>query len=205
MTKTIFLKSNTIKKQQLIMKTIKYISVLFISIFISSCSDDDTPPAPVNEEEVITTMTITLQSPLGDNVELKTYDSDGDGPNEPVLTVSGNLAAATIYTGTIELLNETESPAEDITEEIAEEDLEHQFFFNVGGGLDCVATYAQEPGGFDSEGNPLGLTFNLTTSSAGSGTFTVTLRHEPTKPNDGTLSGAGGSTDIDATFNISVE
>ena len=71
-------------------------------------------------------------------------------------------------------MNETESPAEDITEEISEEDLEHQFFFNVGGGLDCVATYAAT-GGFDSLGNPLGLTFNLTTSSAGSGTFTVTL------------------------------
>lgn len=204
--KTETLKINLlINKQQLFMKTIKLLPALFLATLLFSCSDDDTPPAPVNEEEVITTMTITLQSPSGEEIELKTFDADGDGPNDPVVTVSGNLAAATIYTGTIELLNETESPAEDITEEISEEDLEHQFFFNVGGGLDCVATYAAAPGGFDSLGNPLGLTFNLTTSSAGSGTFTVTLRHEPTKPNDGTLSGAGGETDIETTFSITVE
>ena len=30
----------------------------------------------------------------------------------------------------MEVLNETESPAEDITEEVLEEALEHQFFFS---------------------------------------------------------------------------
>ena len=46
------------------MKTIKHITVLFLSLalFYSCSSDDD--PTPVNEEEVITTMTITL-TPVG--------------------------------------------------------------------------------------------------------------------------------------------
>jgi hypothetical protein len=37
-----------------------------------------------------------------------------------------------------------------------------------------------------------------------SGTLTVTLRHEPTKPNTG-LGDAGGETDIAATFNVTVQ
>lgn len=200
--KTEILKSNLlINKQQLIMKTIKLLPALFLATLIFSCSDDDTPPAPVNEEEVITTMTITLQDPIGNEIELKTYDPDGNGPTEPAVTVSGPLSVATLYAGTIELLNETESPAEDITEEIAEEADEHQFFFNLSGGLNAETEYVD----FDSNGNPVGLTFVLATTNAGSGTFTVTLRHEPNKPNDGTLSGAGGSTDIETTFSLTVE
>ena len=57
---------------------------------------------------------------------------------------------------------------------------------------------------FDSEGNPLGTEFTLTTYEAGSGTITITLIHEPDKPNDG-LDSAGGSTDMEVTFNVSVE
>ena len=41
-------------------------------------------------------------------------------------------------------------------------------------------------------------------SSAGSGKLTFTLRHEPKKPNTG-LTDAGGSTDLEATFDIVVE
>ena len=104
------------------MKTIKLLSILFISslVFIS-CSDDD-DPIPVNEEEVITTMTATL-TPTGGGtaIVLKTQDLDGDGPNAPVITVSNSLAINTVYTGVMEVLNETETPAEDITEEVLEE------------------------------------------------------------------------------------
>ena len=99
------------------MKTIKLLSILFIaSILFISCDNDD--PEPVNEEEVITTMTATL-TPVsgGGTIVLKTQDLDGDGPDAPVVTVSGSLAANTTYNGVMEVLNETESPAEDITEE----------------------------------------------------------------------------------------
>ena len=56
----------------------------------------------------------------------------------------------------------------------------------------------------DSNGNPLGREFNLQTHSAGSGTFTITLIHMPNKPNSG-LSSAGGATDIEVTFSLTVE
>ena len=43
------------------------------------------------------------------------------------------------------------------------------------------------------------------TSVIGSDTLTITLKHEPTKPNDGTLASAGGETDIEVSFPINVQ
>jgi hypothetical protein len=174
------------------------IALAVLGLFVISCSDDDDPVA-VDEEEVITTMNVTLTGSAS-TITLQSQDLDGDGPNAPVIDISGNLSANATYTGTIELLNETESPAEDITEEVAEEDEEHQFFFTTSGALTSVV-YNDE----DADGNPVGLAFTLTTGDAGSGTLQITLRHEPTKPNDGTLAEAGGETDIAQSFSITVE
>ncbi len=165
-----------------------------------ACSDDDDPPAPVNEEEVITTMNITLVATGATTITLQSQDLDGDGPNAPTISVSGDLIANTSYSGTIELLNETESPAEDITEEVEEEADEHQFFFVTTGAINQT-DYTDQ----DGDGNPIGIDFTLTTSDAGSATLQVTLRHEPKKPNDGTLADAGGETDITQTFNLTVQ
>ena len=43
----------------------------------------------------------------------------------------------------------------------------------------------------------------LSTGEASSGTLTLTLRHEPNKPNSG-LADAGGETDIEVTFDVAV-
>ena len=103
------------------MKIFKY-ALLAIPFLYFSCNDDDDTPEPINEEEVITTMTVTLSASDGSaTVVLQTQDLDGDGPNEPVVTVSGPLSSATSYSGSIEWLNEMEDPAEIVTEEILEE------------------------------------------------------------------------------------
>ena len=170
------------------------------SLFIS-CSSDDDAPVPVNEEEVITTLTVTL-TPVGGGtaITLQTRDLDGDGPDAPVINVSGNLTAMTTYIGTVVLLNETETPAENITLEVEAEDDEHQFFYTTNGNLDVTTA------GFnlDGNGNILGTTFTLDAGAASTGTYTVTLRHEPTKPNTG-LADAGGETDISASFTVTVQ
>lgn len=187
---------------QVKMKANKYIAFLFVGgLLLSSCSSDDDNPAPVNEEEVITTLTVTL-TPEDDSpvVTLESRDLDGDGPNPPVISVSGPLAGNTTYTGSIELLNETVSPPEDITEEVAEEADEHQFFFSSTGAISSIS-YLDEDGG----GNPLGLEFSLSTLTAGPTTLLITLRHEPKKPNDGTLADAGGETDLAQTFSLLVQ
>ena len=103
------------------------------------------------------------------------------------------------YSGTMTLLNESETPAEDITIEIQEEDDEHQFFFSSD---DATFAYTDQ----DGNGNPVGLTFDMTTGSTSnsSASMTVILRHEPDKAGAGVSAGditnAGGETDIEVTF-----
>jgi len=189
----------TMKRVQRQTKMKAALALLSLGLITISCDNDDDNPVAVNEEEVITTMNITLTA-AGNTVTLSSRDLDGDGPNVPEISVSGNLMANQVYAGTIVLLNETESPTEDKTLEIAEEDEEHQFFFNVSGALTGF-DYDDE----DGNGNPVGLSFILNTGAAGNGTLQVTLRHEPKKPNDATLADAGGETDIAQSFNVVVE
>ncbi len=190
---------NTILETLKTKSTIGFLTLCIAAISFTSCSNDDDNPDPVNEEEIITTMNVTL-SATGGTITLQSQDLDGDGPNAPEITVSGSLAANTTYNGSIELLNETETPAEDITEEVEEEDDEHQFFFTTSGAVTGV-----EYDDVDGDGNPVGINFTLTTGDAGNGTLQITLRHEPKKPNDGTLADAGGETDIAQSFSLVVE
>ena len=111
------------------MKNLKFLTIAFLSILsFNACSDDDDVlPTPINDEEVITTVNVTL-TPMGGGtvVTLQKQDLDGDGPDAPTFSISGDLIAGTTYNGSIELLNETENPAEDITEEVEDESNDHQ-------------------------------------------------------------------------------
>ncbi len=187
-------------------KSLKFLPFGIIALLIASCSSDDNTSAPVNEEEVITTITATLTPQGGGTpITLTSRDLDGDGPNAPVITVSGNLATNTVYNGSVDLLNETVTPAESITAEIIEEALDHQFFFsgtnNIG-----TAGYAAP---FDSNNNPVGVNFTFTTTAAATGNLTIVLRHEPNKTAAGVANGditnAGGHSDIEVTFPVIVE
>ncbi|MCC4214562.1 type 1 periplasmic binding fold superfamily protein [Leeuwenhoekiella parthenopeia] len=194
------------------MKNLKISSLLLLALIsFSSCSDDEGTPELINEEEVITTVTVTLVPQTGSTVTLTSRDLDGDGPDAPVRTVSGNLQAGMQYSGSIVLQNETVSPAEVINEEIEEEADEHQFFYQVTGGLDAAAVYADEENDYLTNGstNPVGLSFTMQAGAASTGQFTVTLRHEPNKDaegvSEGNLSNAGGETDVAQTFDLTIE
>lgn len=182
------------------MKTIKLLAILFISSLVfTSCSDNDDHDHDDDdhENELITTVTYTLTNGM-DVVTLKFDDLDGEGGAVPEYTISGPLTANTTYTGVILLENRTESPAENITDEVEEEADEHEFFYTSGLNIEKTDV--------DGNGNPLGIETTLTTSDAGSDSITIILRHEPTKPNDGTADNAGGSTDIQVTFDdVTVE
>ncbi len=171
-------------------------------LFITSCKKDD--PIIENEEELITTLIYTLtQEAGGDSVVLSFEDLDGDGAITPIITV-GTLGANTIYNGSLQLLNESVNPAEDITVEVQEEAEEHQFFFqnNISG---LSIAYTDE----DENGHPIGLSSKITTTGSGSGTITVTLRHEPIKTaagvSNGDITNADGATDIEVTFDVVVQ
>ena len=181
---------------------------VFSMLFITSCEKDE-PDDPIipNEQEVITTLNYTLTPESGTPIILSFRDLDGDGGNEPIMS-DGTLASGMSYIGSMELLNELEDPAEDITLEVAEEELEHQFFYETSFPTelsDVNIAYND----LDEEGNPIGLSTVLTTGEMGSGTITVTLRHEPNKDAAGVSSGdianAGGETDIEVTFNVEIQ
>jgi hypothetical protein len=177
--------------------------LLFAVLFSFTACEQDDPEVP-NEEELITTLTYTLVPKSGGAPVVFIFqDLDGDGGSAPIIT-TGNLAANTAYDGMIILLNEEETPPENISEEVAEEDDEHQFFFQTTvPGLNIAYEDA------DDDGNPIGLATTLTTGDAADGTMTIILRHEPDKEATGVANGsitnAGGETDIEVTFNVSVQ
>jgi len=191
------------------MKTNFLLLALLLSSFtlmFSSCEKEPEEPTKENEEEVITTLTFTLtptNNASAPTVTMQFQDLDGDGGNAPTIT-GGELADSTTYTGSLTLLNEAETPAEDITAEIREEDKEHQFFFQTDVNGLSVAYTDQDP-----DGNPIGLSTTITTVQANSGNLTVTLKHEPNKSAAGVAGGditnAGGETDIEVVFPVEVK
>ncbi|HHB51703.1 MAG TPA: type 1 periplasmic binding fold superfamily protein, partial [Saprospiraceae bacterium] len=93
----------------------------------SSCNKKD--PIVINEDEWLTTLTYTLTSTDGTAAVVMTFkDLDGDGGNAPEIT-GGTLISGMTYDGVITLSNESETPVEDITQEVQTEGVDHQFFF----------------------------------------------------------------------------
>ncbi len=193
----------------------RYLSRFFLSLFVGatmlliSCDNDD--PDPVNEEELITTLIVKLtpENPDLDVVTLEFYDEDGDGPIAPVYTYtpSGNAAQLkkeAIYNAEIELLNESETPIEDVTEEIEEEADEHLFCFTANAGALAIV-YADEEADYITGGSDTAVGLKSTWrvgATTGTGTVQIVLRHQP-----GTKTGAcpgPGDSDIEVTFNVAI-
>ncbi len=195
------------------MKNLKITTLTLIAVLaFSSCSKDDNPlvliPPPVNEEELITTVT-AIYTPQGGGtaITLQYKDLDGDGPNAPVITVSGDFAQSKTYDGTVTFKNEAANPVEDITPEITTEGVDHQLFYQKTGTLNAF-TYGTAPSNLDTNGKPIGLQSVFTTTGAATGTLKITLRHLPNKSAanvaTGDITNAGGSTDAEVSFNITV-
>lgn len=174
----------------------KFVAMLMFAVFcIPGCDSED--PKPVNEEEVITTLEVTLvPGDGGAAVTLKFYDADGEfGSVAPVVTVSGPLKAGVTYAAAISLLNETNEPAESISEEIAAEADAHLFCFTA---RNLEIAYADE----DENGLAIGLLTSWTAGAVGPAAVEITLRHQP-----GTKTGAcpgTGETDAQVSFQLQV-
>lgn len=181
----------------------KLLFIISLLIIVSSCKKDEDPvftPPPTNEHEVITSAELVFTD--SDNSEVYSWlysDSDGDGGAAPEITAD-TLPANRSFSMAITLLNETETPAEDITPEIQDEAEDHQFFFVNSNEVDITFEYADS----DSNGFPVGLENTVTTGQISSGNATVVLRHFPDKSAenvpDGDITNAGGGTDLEITF-----
>jgi len=200
-------------------RILQAVPLLFVA---AACSDVEEDHGPEHENEVFTTVVLTFASQSGGaDVEAAWADPEDDG--DPVIH-DIVLLDADDYDLSISFLNELEDPAEDLTQEIADEGDEHQVFF-TGSAVQGPATesnadavieqaYADE----DEDGLPVGLDNSITTLAVGSGALTVTLRHMPLENDQpikdsgtaedvagGGFGAIGGETDLQVTFNLEVE
>ncbi len=182
------------------MNTFKKISfaLSITALSFTACKKDVPNPDPVNEGEVITTVILTLtdQANPSQVYTFKFVDLDGDGGNPPSRFDTIRVPQNRTYIGSIELLDESKNPAEDITEEIEEEASEHQMFYIVTGANVNVTTTD-----VDAENRPLGLKSTWAVGTASSGTVQITLKHQPNgiKPAaPGNIS--VGDTDVELNF-----
>jgi hypothetical protein len=190
---------------------------LLLSLVIAGCGGD--PATPPDDQEVITTVILTFTPGVGSPIVFEADDPDGDGGDpiviDPIELVPGPFSLD------IAFANRLEDPAEDITEEVADEADQHQVFL-TGTAVDGPA--ADNPGAplvhayddTDSGGLPIGLA-NTVDASSGSGQLTVTLKHLPPIGNAlvktptlaeevaaGGLGAIGGDTDVNVTFPVNV-
>ena len=187
-------------KKQLLKFSLLFFTVS--AVVLSSCDEKD---GEENDEEVITTMQLTLV-PQGGGTTLtyKFDDPDGPGGNAPTKDQI-TLAANKTYNVTVQLLNKTVNPAVDVTLEVASEPQAHRFYYQPSAGSNITVS------GFnnDSSGIPLGITSTWTTGAAATGTVRITLRHYPGNPPNKAANDPAdspkSSTDIEVDFNTVVQ
>ena len=198
------------------------LSILAVALFASialtfACADDDDngPTSPVEpgephgpgEEELITTLMITLTpSGGGAPVTARFQDLDGEGGNNPVVDKL-TVTKGTNYDGSVRVLNEAESPAENITEEVEEEAEAHQFFYDtLGGFASATVTITDKESDYVTNtgaDHPVGIEFTLSVpENALDGQLRIRLSHYDDAPKDGTS--LSDETDIDVTFDVEV-
>ena len=188
-------------------------SLLSLVIF-TACEDDDVVPEEEEEEEVITDVTLIFTSDAGAVVTASAQDPDGEGVQELVVLDEIQLQAGTNYTLTFDIMNNLETPGEDIGDEIAEEDDEHQIFFAWTEGAFSNPTgngnidNASDPVNYndaDGNGNPLGLNTSWTAGDpTTAASFTVRLQHQPDVKTS--TSGANdGDTDFELQFRLTIQ
>lgn len=203
------------KIKSTIKTTIKAFFFVAILGFNAACTSED--PVLENEEELITDVTLKFtevdQAGVAVSATFEVVASDPEGlelgSSPSIGTI--NLSAGLRYLIEIELYNRIED--EDITEEILEEDDEHQFYF-LGSAFvgNPILTYVYDDA--DGNGNPIGLRGYITVSenpSVNNAQFRLVLRHDLNKsfpgannPNFVDFVEAGGETDLDIIFPVVV-
>ena len=205
------------------MSTINYFkkysiyALLAVGIIFTGCKKDEDTPAPENEVEVITDVTLvfTNTADANDVVTARAKDPDGEGVQELAILDEINLGLGKTYTLTYEIFNNLETPGENIGDEIKEEDAEHQLFFSFTNNAFTDPTgngnidNASDPINYndkDDNGNNVGLetTWTVGTTALTGGTFTVKLQHQPGVKT--ATSGANyGDTDFNLTFKLNIK
>ncbi|WP_161889396.1 hypothetical protein [Pontibacter russatus] len=154
-----------------------YFSALMLGSLLfagTSCKDEEPKPELVVEQELITTVTLSLvPDGKGQNVTAIYSDPDGDGGTPPEIGAL-DLAPNTTYSFTVTLSDDSKTPPVDITAEVLAEGEAHELFYSALGGLDVTV----EKTDMDKNNRPIGLAGTLTTGGESAGKLQVTLKHQ---------------------------
>ena len=136
-----------------------------------------------HDDDLITTVVLTFEdASSGERFVYRWADPTGDGSEvqfDDILLDSGAE-----YDLTVQVLDELEDPAVDLTPEIADHGDEYQFFF-TGDGISGPASSSAAPllvheyADSDANGLPIGLANTMSVVASGAGELGVTLRHMP--------------------------
>jgi len=204
----------------------KYLNSLVLLLFagafisLSGCKNDD--PLPENIPELITKVTLKF-TPSGGGAVVIVSATDPDGEGVQDIKVDGpiNLIKGTQYTMVLELINDLFSPGADgynITTEVEEEGVEHQFFFRFSEGVfsspsgtgnikDNASSTVGSVNYLDKDVNnlPIGVNTSWTTANvvASTKSLRVVLKHQP-NIKSGTSTSLDGASDLDVSFVLNV-
>ena len=170
--------------------------IFSLLILLSFSCEKDTEVYPEDESELITTVSITFTPASGAAKSFKWTDKDGAGGIAPVIE-SIVLTANTSYTISTTFLDESKTPAYNITEEVQEESYEHLVCYVSSGSAPEVQITDQ-----DKKKYPLGLAGTIKTTTAGNGSIKVSLKHMPDKKAATPCS--TGETDVEVTFPVTI-
>lgn len=141
-------------------------------LLMFSCKKETTEE---NAEELITTLKVTLTEQGSGAVSVFQFkDPDGDAGNPPTAFDEIIVKPNTVYTCSLEVLNESVSPAESLNTEISAEATDHQFYLTPAAVNLTISNLNT-----DSNGLPLGLTSTWTTGAASTGKIQIILKHKP--------------------------
>lgn len=159
--------------------------VFILTLSFTSCKKDD----PVHEHENEFINAVRIEFIGGDETKIFEWNKD---TIDPIV-----LAAGTIYQVNVSFLS-IEHHEEDITPEIQEDGHNHQIFITTAPSELLQIKYTD----LDKNGLPIGIKSEITTTSAGSGSLRLLLKHYSGNK-DGNAS--NGSTDADISFPLTVE
>ena len=165
-----------------------------------SCKKDEENPQQNPENELITTVTLHLTSPTGTKISAAWRDLTPD--DEAGRTIDTlRLTDSTLYTGSVEVLDETKSPVDSITSQVEEEAKDHLFVYKPVAPLTDANLVLMRT---DKDVNNLevGLHYTLETKLAANGALRVILRHQPGEK-DGTE--VPGDSDVDIAFPVKIQ
>lgn len=182
----------------------KYLPILFAALLFTSCKKDE-DIEPTDDNELITRVELKFTDVASKSTLTFTFqDKDGDPKTAPEKFDKIVLNKGVTYSVSIGVYDDTKSPIMDITEEIAEESDVHLFVYKTTPAALLTTTILDK----DKNGLPVGLSASvLTQSTAGTGKLNLLLKHQPELNGVKVKTGqeAGGSTDIDLSFDVEVK